>query len=154
LSPCARGWTEDPGTGVRGCGVVPVRTGVDRRLLESFVTARRCPRAHGGGPYVALFGGTLATLSPCARGWTGRQVGEVRGDHVVPVRTGVDRARQAGYRDRQSCPRAHGGGPEQAGLVYKAAKLSPCARGWTGVSLWAEAREAVVPVRTGVDRKG
>ena len=172
LSPYTRGYSPRMGATTAVRDIVPVDTGVFPPLNIHRTIHARCPRTHGGIPWIWSSGRWAAALSPYTRGYSLGPHQPLQSTAVVPVHTGVFRKPRACLVAVDRCPRTHGGIPwrinpagptsycprEHGGIPlvvhchYQAVSLSPCTRGYSVRSDLHPRPEVVVPVRTGVFR--
>src|SRR5579883_1796314 len=111
VRPCARGWTARKR---RSAGITvgaSMRAGMDRRRMAVIRNRSRCVHARGGEPLPPGSRVLIATVRPCARGWTDPDRPSRWEVVSASARAGMDRIQPLRAKQPLRCIRARRDGP-------------------------------------------
>ena len=149
-SPRPRGWSLQVRAHAAADVVVPAPAGVVPASGRRRRSATGRPRARGGGPPSPRGGGRERLSSPRPRGWSPPLQAGAESQRVVPAPAGVVPRTARASPARSGRPRARGGGPGEAVIVYPEDVSSPRPRGWSLPDRWPPRSGQVVPAPAGV----
>ena len=115
---------------------------------------RWLPRTRGDGPRVGVTDAELPPASPHTRGWTQQPGWNPRSVKGFPAHAGMDPWVALEVPTASRLPRTRGDGPADEAVAIATAAASPHTRGWTGMTIPADARERGFPAHAGMDPDG
>ncbi len=110
----------------------PARAGMDPVAPAGHRQGAGFPRTRGDGPPLSARTWNRSPLPPHARGWTGKEDEDGKGDAASPARAGMDPSLLGPHRGRWKLPpHARGWTRADRAPCRRPERLPPHARGWT-----------------------